>query len=554
MHVIRRILSPVIFFSFYVLLLPSSLAADSKRLVEEAPLWRYTVKPGDNLINIAKQYFVNPHAWVKVQKINAVDDPYRMMPGTVLRIPVDLLQERPAQAQVVHVSGKVLSRGPNQTDWQMVDNGQKLGAGTALETFDDASATLELADGSKIVLTPNSQLALDTLSQYAGGLMADTRLRVQRGQTEIMANPLKSQNQYMRVLTPTAQAFVRGTTFRVRTNGESTHEETIGGLVAVNALGKKVDVAAGYGTVVKQGERPEPPVELMAAPDISALPPRFEILPIRFALPAPQVNQEVWYGQIAKDASFEKTLLEKKITGKVMSFADLPNGDYVLRLRAIDQHGLQGLDAVHHFTVFARPFPPGLNAPGHQATIRNGKPVFTWGKVVDSAATRIQISTQADFSTVLYDEKLEAANWQVPAELPAGPLYWRSATIDRHGAQGPWAIPANFIYKPGPGEVDLGQSALQIESDKLMLRLPPPPEDMRYEIALSEDASLNPILLQASSDDGVMELAKPGVGTYFLGVRLVDKSDNTPGPYAIQQLEITPSPAWLLLLLVPLAF
>lgn len=553
MHLIRQILLSVVCFSFYVLLLPSSMAGDNS-LSEEVPLWRYTVKPGDNLINIAKKYFVNPHSWKKIQKLNSVDDPYRMLPGTVLRIPVNLLHEEPAQAQVIHVNGKVLWRQPGQADWQPVDNGQKLGAGITLETFDEASATLVLADDSKIRVAPNSQLVLDTLSQYAGGLMADTRLRVRRGQTEIMANPLKMQNQHMRVITPTAQAFVRGTDFRVRTDGVSTHEETIGGLVSVNAVGKKVDVAAGHGTVVKQGERPVQPVELMAAPDVSALASRFEILPIRFMLPPQARNQQVWYGQIAADYSFEKILLERKVTGNVMNFADLPNGDYVFRLRAVDHHGLQGIDAVHPFTVFARPFPPGLNVPGNQATIRNGEPVFSWGKVIDSASTRIQVSTQADFSNVFYDEKLQSEHWQTPEELPAGQLYWRAATIDHHAMQGPWAVPASFIYKPGPGEVDLGESALKIESDRLMLHMSPPPENMGYEAVLSADSSLNPILSQTSSDNGVMELPKPGVGTYFLGVRFIDKSDNTPGPYAIQQVEITPSPAWLLLLLVPLAF
>jgi len=61
------------------------------------------------------------------------------------------------------------------------------------------------------------------------------------------------------------------------------------------------------------------------------------------------------------------------------------------------------------------------------------------------------------------------------------------------------------------------------------------------------------VLAQARSGDGSLELKPPGSGSYYLGVRLVDDSDNTPGPLAVQKIEMQPSRLWLLLLLLPLA-
>lgn len=520
---------------------------------DDSPVWRYTVKPGDNLINISARYFARADQWPKVQKANQIADPHRILPGTVLRISADLLRKAPGQALLENVNGTVRWRKGDE-DWQDATRGQQLLAGTSLETLDDASALLILADGSKIVLAPNSELALDTLTLYAGGLMADTRMRLQRGQTEVQANPEKLGNQNLRIETPSAQAVVRGTSFRLGADDEVTREETVAGLVGVSGAGQSVSVPAGLGTVAKAGEPPIKPVPLLAAADVSSLPVRFEHLPMRFPLPA-VTDAASWQGQVAPDESFNRILLAKSTNGETLTLADLPNGDYVLRLRAVDRNGLQGFDALHRFTVFARPFPPGLNAPGDSATIRVAKALFAWGNVLDIDRYHLQVSRTADFSELLYDEQLGGDSWQVPEDLPPGQLYWRVASIDADSKQGPWSVPAAFTYKPGPGAVDLGRSALQVESETLILQLAPPPEGLVYEAVLSSDAKMESQLAQLAhsrSEDGLLELPRPGFGTYYLGVRLVDLSDNTPGPVSVQKIEIPPSKLWLLLLLLPL--
>lgn len=517
---------------------------------DEAPLWRYTVKPGDNLINISARYFARADQWPKVQKANNIADPHRILPGTVLQIPVSLLRRTPGEARLAEVSGTVRWRKAD-TDWQGASRGQSLDSGTSLETLDDASALLVLADGSRILLAPNSRLVLDTLSVYAGGLMADTRMRLQSGQTSVEANPDKRANQHLRIETPSAQAVVRGTQYRLGADDSVTREETLEGLVGVSGAGQGVRVPAGSGTIARAGEGPITPVPLLAAPDVSGLPTRFEHLPMRFPLPA-MPGASSWQGEVAPDRSFDRVLLAKAASGDTLTLADLPNGDYVLRLRAVDGNGLQGFDAQHRFTVFARPFPPGLNAPGDGATIRDARSRFAWTSVLDIERYHLQVSRTADFTELLYDETLVGEAWQAPDDLPPGPLYWRAASIEGDGQQGPWSVPAAFTYKPGPGAVDLGRSAVQIESDTLALKLPAPPEGLGYEAVLAADKSLETRLAEASADDSTLALARPGIGTYYLGIRLIDRSDNMPGPFAVQKIEIPPSKLWLLLLLVPL--
>jgi hypothetical protein len=518
---------------------------------EEVPVWRYTVRPADTLIGIAERYLSKPWQWPLIQRANKVDDPYRMLPGTVLRIPATMLRRAPAEATIATVSGEARWRAADG-EWQPAVNGQRLASGSTLETLDDASVLLRLADGSKLLLSPNSRMVLDSLSVYADGLMVDARLRLQGGQTEVTADPDRRNNRHIQIQTPSAQAVVRGTRFRVGVEGDVSREETLRGRVGVSAAGRSVSVRRGQGTIARLGEPPIKPVPLLPAPDAASFPARFEQLPLRF--PVPHLTGAVaWYGEIAPDPSFDRLLLSRTARGAALTFADLPNGEYVLRLRAADVNGLHGREVRHRFVVFARPFSPGLNSPGDAATIRVAQPVFAWSKLVDVARYRLQLASEPEFAQPLHDASSEQNTWQVPMDLPAGPLYWRVASIDSAGQQGPWRPAAGFTYKPAPGAVDLGRSAIEILAETIELRLPQAPDGMTHEAILSSAADLVPVLAQAQASDGALSLPRPDGGSYYLGVRLVDSGDNTPGPATVQELDVPYSRLWLLLLLLPLA-
>lgn len=325
--------------------------------------WRYTVRPGDTLINIAARYLAHVGQWPEIQRDNAIDDPSRLVPGMVLRIPVTMLRRAPADVVLENVSGDVRWRLPGG-DWQMAGRGQRLSAGSFLETLAGASVLLRLADGGTVRLSANSSLEFDTLGAYAGGLMVDTRLRVQQGQAEVFANPDRGGGRYLRVYTPSAQAAVRGTQFRVGVDGGVTWQETLSGQVAVSAAGHRVSVLAGQGTVARRGERPLRPVVLLPAPVASSFPTYFEHSPVCFPLPALGAAK-AWLGEVALDESFERVLLSERSEGAWLIFPDLPPGGYVLRLRGIDANGLHGLVTTHRFVVALLPESPSVVSQAH---------------------------------------------------------------------------------------------------------------------------------------------------------------------------------------------
>lgn len=518
---------------------------------DRLPAWRYTVRPGDTLIGIAERYLVASDRWTELQQTNQIEDPDRLLPGTVLRIPVSLLRSAPAAVTLETSSGSV--RWRQAGDWRAASQGQQLFAGATLETLADASALLRLADGSKLLLGANSLVVFDALGVYAGGLMVDTRLRLQRGESEVVAAPYRRGSRTLRIQTPSAQAVVRGTHFRLGFDGDVTREETLTGQVGVSASARSVKVPAGKGTLVRKGQPPEKAVDLLPAPDIAALPPRLERLPLRFPLP-PLAGARAWHGEIAPDRKFERILLSKTASGAALTFADLPNGEYVLRVRATDGRGLQGRDAVHAFTVFARPFAPGLNYPGDGAKIRTARPNFAWSEAQEAAGYRVQVAGDGDFAQPLHEGVSEGNKWFAPEDLPVGGLSWRVASVDVRGQPGPWSAPAWFTYQPGPGAPDLGRSSIEYQPAVMVLNLGAPPEGLLYEAVLSSTTSLEPELARAQSGEEKLTLPRPDGGSYFLGVRQVDRSDNTAGPYAVQKIDVPYSRWWwLLLLVVPLA-
>lgn len=522
--------------------LPAAFSA-----AETVPDWRYTLRPGDTLIGVSARYLARPADWPRVQRLNRIADPHRLTPGSALRIPLAWLRHAPAPARVLSVTGQVRVKRPDAAE-RALQAGEDLPAGTALVTAANSSATLRFADDSVLVLQPAAQLMLDTVSVYAGGGMVDTRLRLQQGRVEVGANPRRTPDSRLQIITPSAVAAVRGTRFRVAADPEATREETLEGAVALAASGQVVTVADGQGSLAEPGKPPRPPVALLPAPDLSALPARIDTLPMRFSLPA-LPGAVAWLGQIAADPQFEQLLLENRSETPQLNFADLPDGRYLLRVRAADAQGLQGRDAVHAFELDARPFAPLLTGPGPR--VRTATPNLQWSRVVGATAYQVQLARDAAFADPLLTERTTTAQLTLAQALPPGTYHWRVASVE--GAEsGPFSPPQRLTYDPLPGAPELNQLALAFERGSLTLAMPAPPAGLHYEWILARDPELEQLVARGKSADGRLQASPVKPENVYLGARLVE-IDGTAGPYAVRLIEAPPPSRWgLLLLLLPL--
>ncbi|MBT9567105.1 MAG: FecR domain-containing protein [Thiobacillus sp.] len=513
----------------------------------ETPEWRYTVRPGDTLIGVSARYLAEPGGWPRLQKHNSIAKPRRLVPGSALRIPLTWLRHEPAPASVVAVTGQVRVSLAG-ADERALALGEQLTSGAVLSTAANSGATLRFADGSVMRLQPNARVSLDSVSVYAGGGMVDTRVRLQQGRVEMGANPDRLPGNRLRVITPSAVAAVRGTRFRVSADAAVTRQETLDGEVALTASGQGVSVPAGRGTLAELGQPPRPPVALLPAPDLTNLPGRIDSLPMRFSVPG-MPGAVSWLGQIAADGQFDQLLLESTGTMPALSFADLPDGRYWLRVRAADQHGLQGRDAMHAFELDARPFAPLLNAPGTR--VRSGQPDMQWSGVVGARDYRLQIARDSTFADRVVDQTTANTQLKLESALAPGRYYWRVASVDESG-QGPFSPSWQFDHDPLPGAPDLSESAPVFSDGSLTLAMPPPPSGLQYELVLSRDPGRQQVVWAGRSPDGAARMSPVKAEKYYLSARLVE-ADGTAGPYATRIIEAPPTPfPWQYLLLLPL--
>ena len=498
--------------------------------------WRYSIRPGDNLIHFARQHLINPDDWRILQVLNKIKNPYRMQLGQTLRVPLHLVKQLPAPAEVVLTSGKA---GILNTDKSIapVIAGQQLTAGTELVTTDKSKLNIKFADGSIVSMQPNSLLKLDTLSIYSGGAMVDTTLRLQQGKLETEANPKHVQGNRMYIVTPTAVAAVRGTKFRVSASDKSITQETLEGKVALIAAGEEVPVDKGFGSLSEGGAAPLPPILLLPAPATALLPNQLQTLPAAFNMSA-QDGAVVWLGKVSAEANFDSIAAENISQGAQLIFNDLPDGKYYLKVRAKDKQGLEGYDATHEFILNARPFAPKASRPAQVEIVREPKPELTWESVQQANQYLLELARDADFKQLLDSQKVVNAAYKIEKNLEPGQYYWRLASID--GAdQGPYAVANSFIYKAKPNAPDISQLTVVVRNNKVFVNTINAPDGLRYEAVLHNEVNQQKNVWRATTTSGEFSFLLKEYGKQTLSLRHVD-DDGVAGPEAVYEFNANP--------------
>ena len=307
----------------------------------------YRVRQGDTLINLATQYTRNQANWAPLQTLNKVVAPELLPIGLELRIPLAMIPERAAEARVLHVSGQANMNG------QPLRPGQNLAEGSTVVTAQNGFVTLELADGSKLTLPAGGSVELARLRQFEGTALTDSVIHVQRGSVESTVAPTGQGVGRFEVRTPVAVTGVRGTRFRVQSGAGGVQSEVLEGSVRLqpHAPGttpaKPVAVARGYGAAVRNDGSVSGVRELLAAPQLSA--------PERSggggwtSTFAPVAGAQRYLVRVSRDADGTLPVSSAAFPTNDIRFTAPGPGTYYVSVRAIDDLGLSGQDAVATF-------------------------------------------------------------------------------------------------------------------------------------------------------------------------------------------------------------
>ncbi len=514
----------------FTLLLGACLSATA-----HAQDWRYRVRPGDTVWDLARKYVRHDVAWQQLQDHNAVEDPQRLVPGSVMLFPVAWLRQQPAQAHVLAVSGDAqASRSGGFDDAFAATEGLRLGTGAALRTPGDASLTIEFADGSRLQLHGDSELHFDRLSAYGNTGMVDTRLRLPRGRASSKVQRSRGPASRYVIETPGMMSSVRGTEFRVAADGTRSRSEVVEGRVQVSGGGSSVLVPAGRGTVDGGNGRPMAPIPLLPAPDLSSIPDAIDRMPATLQWPVVPGAGSYRLQASAHD-DFRTLLQDDVVEAASAGFGVRTEGPIFVRVRAIDAHGLEGFDATARIVVAAQPAPPFAIAPIDEGHATGPRPRFRW-TASDQPQLRYRVQIDAassDFSAPLVSyNDLRRTELRVDEDLSPGEYAWRVGATDADGKHGPWGDPVRFTLLAageGPG-VDAASA-----DGVLQVRWRKGDDGQRYRFQLSRKAGFYDIAIDRMLDDNTIDLPGLRAGTWHMRVAAVD-SDGYEHPFGPVQV------------------
>jgi hypothetical protein len=413
--------------------IPGSIAVDAAGIT-------YFARSGDTLISIAERLTARSANWVALGKLNRIDKDSAIPIGTGILIPADLLADEPSQAKVVALSGNVTVKLADGSRIS-IGLGASIDEGAQIDTGANSFLTLSLADQSRISLPSHSRVRLAKLRRtlYTGS--PRTEITLLRGRVESRVTPMNAGKGRFEVRTPLSVAGVRGTHFRVGVNDNYVVNEVLSGSVTVGSPQdpQAVTLAGGMGNRI-DAQSIGPAVDLLPPPQLAGMPIRQKRGGAAFAV-KPFAGATAYQLQIARDHDFLHLLAEARGGAGQLTIDHIVDGDYFVRLSAIDQRGLEGLPRIQPVTLKA-------GAEAAAKTPAQGAPVVVssddkeWTLRWPGQPGRryhIQIARVPDFSWLLFTTSLTGTEIRLPRPS-FGTYYARVQSLNPDGSANPFSV------------------------------------------------------------------------------------------------------------------
>jgi len=492
------------------------------------------VKPGDTLSSICEHYLDRPSRWGRIAQINHLQNPHFIIPGQKLSVPTRFLKRTELPGKVTFVSGESEVKPNRKGVWMLLKPGDKIMPGSLIRTGGDSSAGFEYEDGTAVWLRPKTQLGVVQAEQQAGSTMI-RRFFLGIGKAISDFKAATGVDSRYEIKTPSAVASPRGTTFRVAVDeAKTTRSEVIEGHVVMRAGTKSTELAGGQGSVAKKGAAPSAPESLLEPPKAKDFKEVYKSLPISFLfdLPAGASN----YRAAVTEDSLGRMALAEKIAGKHDAFivSSLKDGSYYLTASGMDARGFEGLPAEPaKFSLRTTPMAPIIQSPGNGADIHANEVTIRWLKVPDSVRSRLQLSHDSEFASLIADKSDIVETEVKTGRLEPGPYNFRVCAIAVDNFESEWSDVMHFsIAEPPPSpqveKPDVGGEQLHFAWRNMG-------PGMKYHFQMAKDEAFSGPVIDVNIDKPEFSVKRPDEsGTYYVRTSTIETS-GYEGPFSTPQ-------------------
>ncbi|MEP1471609.1 MAG: FecR domain-containing protein [Halieaceae bacterium] len=514
----------------------------------KASEWVYVVSEGDSLWDISQTYLGTATSWTKVQKLNQLPDPNWVKPGTRLRIPLAWITQNSVGALVKALSGNCSVIRSDGTEEELRP-GDKLSLGDRVQTFSESTVSVEFADRSVVTLDSNSELVLDHLSAYGATGMVDSRMRLLKGRLETKVTSANGPGSRFEIHTTAAISAVRGTKYRMAAvEGESSSRfEVTGGIVDVSnpeAKGKVI-LNRGFGSVVSKGQMPLPPQALLPAPDLVEIPQTLNRM--QWPIAWNPVDKAKKYRIRLSDSQDFETVIWQSVTDQArVKLPTLVDGKYYLRVRAIDEIGLEGMERETTLLQAANPQPPVAIAPAASSIHSKKFPDLSWSQAPGANLYHLQVARDAEFTDIVIDQSsLEGLQYSPAASAELGVWYWRVASIDLSGHRGPFGPVSQFIVTEEPPTAQLDYDDA---TGNIKVFWPSADSGVSYQVQIAHDREFNKIISDETLTESEYTLPTTKREKRYLRIRTIDLNGQKSEWTTAQEIATESDESWKIVL------
>ena len=392
----------------------------------------YEVKSGDTLGKLANELLDHSKRWKDVAQYNQLADANRIEPGQHLRIQRPWLKAGTGKLKIEALTGVVTANG------RSLQIGDEVAQGAKLKTATGSALRLRMPDGSLLNMMEDAEVEVEKLEQRQGNVF-NSLFRLVTGQVEAFKKKYPEGTADLAIRAKTATIGVRGTHFRMRQEGDRAYAEIEQGLVSYDAQKTPMvlALAGGQGSVA-DGEHAAEVVDLLPAPVFPQLPEAFDTPYIQWTMPE-MAGAQGFSGELARDETFSTHLVSVRAKTRKVMLSNLPNGRYWLRLRAVDGHGLQGMEGKVSFMVNV---PPRKFAMTKVYVTANGMQL-RWVGRKEGGGYQVQIADNQQFNNPLLDVKTSENLIEMPRPKP-GQYFMRVRQVFSGGVTDVWDVPMMF--------------------------------------------------------------------------------------------------------------